>query len=235
MDLKAKLQDSLINSSFGTVNNELKQSIIQRSFLWTWIITTIVFLVAYYIVWMLKWWLVNPHQYMIAFWVSMIIGFWLVIAITWGYQKMKYPTLAILSILFALAEWVWLAGILSIYNAASIINAFAWAALLFLIMGVYWYITKTDLTKFWTILFVGLITLVILELINLFLYSSWLSMVLSWLWVLLFMWLTAWDLQTLKAMSETWDKRLELVFWISLYLDFINIFIMLLNLLWSNN
>jgi len=172
---------------------------------------------------------------MIAFWVSALAWLWLVVAITWGYQKMSYTTLSVLTIIFALAEWVWLAGILSTYGIASVINAFAWAALLFVVMWIYGYVTKTDLTKFWTILLVWLITLVILEVINIFIGSSQIDMILSWVWVLLFMWLTAWDLQILKMMADTWDRRLELVFWVSLYLDFINIFMMLLRLFGNNN
>ena len=235
MDLKAKLKDSLVSETGAVVPSEIVQSITQRSFLWTWAITAIVFAVAYYIVWMIKWWAIDPSQYMIAFWVSAIAWLWLVIAISWGYQKMNYATLSVLTIIFALAEWVWLAGILAAYNAASVINAFAGAALLFVIMWVYGYVTKTDLTKFWTILLVWLITLVILEVVNMFLWSSQLEMILSWVWVLLFMWLTAWDLQMLKMMAATWDRRLELVFWVSLYLDFINLFIMLLQLFGNRN
>ncbi len=235
MDLKAKLKDSLVSETGAVVPSEIVQSITQRSFLWTWAITAIVFAVAYYIVWMIKWWAIDPSQYMIAFWVSAFAWLWLVIAISWGYQKMNYATLSVLTIIFALAEWVWLAGILAAYNAASVINAFAGAALLFVIMWVYGYVTKTDLTKFWTILLVWLITLVILEVVNMFLWSSQLEMILSWVWVLLFMWLTAWDLQMLKMMAATWDRRLELVFWVSLYLDFINLFIMLLQLFGNRN
>jgi len=235
MDLKAKLKDSLISETWAVVPSEIVQSITQRAFLWTWWITAIVFAVAYYIVWMIKWWAIDPNQYIIAFWVSALAWLWLVVAISLWYQKMSYGTLSILTILFAIAEWVWLAGILSVYNASSVINAFAWAALLFVVMWVYGYVTKTDLTKFSSILFVWLITLIILELVNMFIGSSQLDMILSAVWVLLFMWITAWDLQMLKMMAATWDRRLELVFWVSLYLDFINIFLMLLRIFGSRN
>jgi len=235
MNLKAKLQDSLVNETWTLVSNEIAQSITQRAFLWTWWITAIVFAMAYYIVWMIKWGAIDPNQYMMAFWISIIIGLWLVFAITWWYQKMSYATLSFLTIIFAVAEWVWLAGILSVYNAASVINAFAWAALLFIVMWIYWYVTKTDLTKFWTILFVGLIALIILEVINMFIGSSQFEMILSAVWLLLFMWITAWDLQMLKMMAATWDRRLELVFWVSLYLDFINMFLELLKIFGNKN
>ena len=237
MDLKARLKDSLVNETWASVPSEIVQSIIQRAFLWTWVITFIVFAVAYYIVWMLKWPtpIISLTQYTVAFRVSALAWLWLVVAISWGYQKMSYATLSVLAIIFALAEWVWLAGILSAYGAASVINAFAWAALLFVVMWIYGYVTKTDLTKFWTILLAWLITLVILEVVNMFIGSSQLDMILSWVWVLLFMWLTAWDLQMLKLMAVTWDRRLELVFWVSLYLDFINLFLMILDFIGNRN
>ena len=235
MDLKAKLKDSLVSEVGAEVPSEIVQSITQRAFLWTWWITAIVFGVAYYIVWFIKWWVIDPHQYMIAFWVSALIWLGLVIAISWGYQKMSYATLSVLTILFALAEWVWLAGILSVYDAASVINAFAGAALLFIVMWIYGYVTKTDLTKFWTLLLVWLISLIILEVINIFIGSSQFEMILSAVWLLLFLGITAWDLQMLKIMASTWDRRLELVFWVSLYLDFINIFITLLQIFANKN
>ena len=235
MDLKARLKDSLVSETWAVVASEIVQSITQRAFLWTWGIIAIVFAVAYYIVWMIKWWVIDLNQYMIAFRISAVAWLWLVIAISWGYQKMSYATLSVLTIIFALAEWVWLAGVLSAYGAASVINAFAWAALLFVVMWIYGYVTKTDLTKFWTILLAWLITLVILEVVNMFIGSSQMDMILSWVWVLLFMWLTAWDLQMLKLMAVTWDRRLELVFWVSLYLDFINLFLMILDFIGNRN
>ena len=235
MDLKAKLKDSLASEVGAEVPSGIVQSITQRAFLWTWWITAIVFGVAYYIVWFIKWWVIDLHQYMIAFRVSALIWLGLVIAISWGYQKMNYATLSVLTILFALAEWVWLAGILSVYDAASVINAFAGAALLFIVMWIYGYVTKTDLTKFWTLLLVWLISLIILEVINIFIGSSQFEMILSAVWLLLFLGITAWDLQMLKIMASTWDRRLELVFWVSLYLDFINIFITLLQIFANKN
>jgi len=215
MDLKAKLKNSLIQKTqwWTIINNEIVQNIIQRTFLWTGWITAIVFAVAYYIVWMIQSWSINMGQYSTAFWISMILWLVLVVVISLGYQKMNYATVATLTLLFAGLEWVWLAWILSMYSAASVVNAFAGAALLFIVMWIYGYVTKTDLTKMGTILLVWLITLIILEVINMFIWSSQFEMILSAVWLLIFLWLTAWDLQMLKQMAETWDIRLEMVFW----------------------
>ena len=238
MDLKTKLKESLQEelSHQNIANNETIQWIIQRSFIWMWVITAIVFVIWYYIVWLIKSGQIEASQYKIAFWVSAILWLWLVFAITWWYEKMKYSTLSILAIIFSIVEWVWLAGVLAAYNAASVINAFAGAALLFIIMAVYGYVTKSDLTKLWTILLVWLIAIIVLSLINVFfIHSSWFDLVLSIVGLLIFLWLVAFDLQTLKLMAITWDKRLEIVFWVSLYLDFINIFLTLLRIFSSSD
>ena len=240
MDLKAKLKESLQSAQTGevlgqtmgiSVNNEVIQSIIQKSFLWLGIITFIVFAVGYYMVSLIKSWAITPTQYTIAFWASAILGLVLVFVISWFWQKFNYATLAILTVLFAILEGIGLSGILAVYSSASVINAFAGASLLFIIMALYGYFTKTDLTKLWTILLVWLITIIVLILINvLFIHSSEFDLVLSIIGLLIFLGLTAWDLQLLKQMAATWDKRLELVFGVSLYLDFINIFLELLHL-----
>lgn len=232
MDLKTKLKDqlnSVVNDSI--VNNETVQKIIANSFLWMWIITTIVFAVWYYMVYLVKTSSIDSNSYFIAFIASIIIGFVLVIVISWFYEKFNYTTLAILALLFAVSEWVGISWILASYSATDVINAFAAAAALFIIMAIYWYTTKSDLTKFGTILLVGLIALIIVEVINIFIGSSQLGMILSWIWILLFMWLVAWNLQVLKLMAASGDRRFEIVFGLSLYLDFINIFLEILKML----
>lgn len=236
MDLKTKLLDQLESTEWNIINNEIVQWIIQRAFLWTWGITFIVFAIWYYVVSLMKTWVINASQYTIAFWASAILWLIFVVAITWFYSKMKYSILAVLAILFAVVEWVWLAWVLYVYNASSVINAFAAAAVLFIVFAIYGYVTKTDLTKLWTLLFVWLIAVIILSLINMFLiHSSQFDMIISIIALVIFLGLTAWDLQMLKMMAQTWDKRLEIVFWISLYLDFINIFLELLKIFGSSN
>jgi len=238
MDLKAKLQDSINHElNYWTLaENEVVQNIIQKTFLWMWAITAIVFTVGYYVAWLIKSWAIEVSQFTIAFWISVALWFGLVIAISWFWQKMSYTTLSVLAILFAIAEWVWLTWVLAYYSTASIINAFAGAALLFIIMAIYGYVTKTDLTKFWTLFMVWLISIIILSLINVFfIHSSTFDLILSIVGLLLFLWIVAWNLQTLKLAAQTWDNRLEIVFWVSLFLDFINIFLYLLRIFGSSN
>jgi FtsH-binding integral membrane protein len=236
MGLKDKLTDSVASElqKWHVASEDLIQSIIQRTFLWLWWITLIVFVVWFYINWLIWSGLINMAQYTISFWISMWLWLLLVIAISWKYQSMNYLTLSILTILFAILEWVWLAWIFSAYEMPSIINAFAWAWMLFIIMWIYWYTTKTDLTKMWTIFIIWLVAIIILTLINVFfIHSSWFDLLLSIVWLIIFLWLVAWDLQLLKQMAQTGDRRLEIVFGVSLYLDFINIFLELLRIFWN--
>lgn len=234
MDLKAKLQESLSTVEFDA-NNETVQKIIANTFLWTWGITAIVFAVGYYMVYMIKTWAINMATYTGAFWISAIVWIALVFIISWWYEKFSYKTLAVLALLFAIAEGVWLGGILSMYSAASVINAFAGAAVIFLGMAFYGYTTKTDLTRLWVILFWWLIWIIVLSLINMFfVHSSGFDLVLSIVALVIFMWFTAWDLQILKLMAASGDRRFEIVFAIWLYLDFINIFLELLRIFGSS-
>ena len=210
-------------------NNETVQKIIQKTFLWMAVITFLVFAVGYYMVSLIKTGTISPSQYTIAFWASMIGWLVLVFVISWFWEKMNYATLAILAVLFWILEGGGLAWVLAMYSSASIINAFAGAGILFLIMALYGYFTKTDLTKLGTILLVGLIAIIVLSLINvLFIHSSGFDLVLSIVGLLIFLGLVAFELQTLKMAALTGDERLEIVFGISLYLDFINIFLELL-------
>ena len=240
LTLKEKLQqlwaDSMDKLHQTAANSDVVQSIIQRTFLWMAGITFIVFAVWYYMVSLMKTWAISPSQYTVAFWTSMIGGLALVFVISWFWEKMNYATLAILAVLFAILEGIGLSGVLAYYSAASVINAFAGAAVLFLVLALYGYFTKSDLTKFGTILVGGLIAMIILSLINiLFIHSSSFELVLSIVGLLIFLWLVAWDLQTLKIAALSGDKRLEIVFGISLYLDFINIFLELLRIFGSSD
>jgi len=236
MNLKSKLLDQIWSSQENIVNNEVVQDIIQKTFFWTWGITFIVFAVWYYIVSLIKNNIINVWEYMITFWISFILWLILIFVITWWYSKMNYMTVAILTLLFSIAEWVSLSWILYMYNAASVINAFAWAAILFIVLAIYGYVTKTDLTKLWSLLIVWLITIILLSIINIFfIHSNQLELILSIVWIVIFLWLTAYDIQILKTMAWSWDRRLEMVFWISLYLDFINIFLELLKIFGNKN
>ncbi|MBK7383426.1 MAG: Bax inhibitor-1/YccA family protein [Flavobacteriales bacterium] len=129
-----------------------------------------------------------------------------------------------------------LSSIFIIYQLGSIFSVFFMAAGIFAIMAVAGYTTKTDLTKLGSLLFIGLIGIIIASVINMFIGSSTMDYVVSILGVVIFTGLTAYDMQKLKRMGEQvvngteTAQKMALMGALSLYLDFINLFLMLLRL-----
>ena len=126
------------------------------------------------------------------------------------------------------------ATIFVVYNLGSIVSAFMGAAILFGVMSFYGYFTKKSLDSLGKWMFVGLITIVIASIINLFIGSSVAQMVISALAIVIFLGLTAWDTQRIREeLSVNTNPAAEVSGALSLYLNFINIFLNLLNLFGS--
>lgn len=125
-----------------------------------------------------------------------------------------------------------LAVIFAVYTMASIFSAFMGAAVLFGVMSFYGYFTKTNLDTVGKYAFVALIALIIVSLINLFIGSSVLQMVVSAIAIIVFLALTAYDTQSIREqlMDGGDSTSVEVLGALSLYLDFINLFINLLQL-----
>ena len=123
------------------------------------------------------------------------------------------------------------AVIFAVYTAMSIFNAFMGAGVLFGVMSFYGYFTKKDLSGLGQILFVGLIAIIIASLINIFIGSTVMQMVISAIAILIFLGLTAYDTQQIREMV-TYDSSpaVEVMGALQLYLDFINLFLNLLQL-----
>ena len=126
------------------------------------------------------------------------------------------------------------ATIFAVYTALSIVQAFLGAACLFLAMTLYGYTTKKDLTSVGSFMFVGLIGIIIASIINIFIGSTLMQMVISALAVIIFLGLTAYDTQKIREMVM-FDNRgnAEVTGALTLYLDFINLFLNLLQLFGS--
>jgi FtsH-binding integral membrane protein len=125
---------------------------------------------------------------------------------------------------------------LAMYTGESIANSFFMSAVFFGGMSLYGYVTKKDLTGVGSFMIVGLFAVIITSLVNLFLKSSGLQMGLSALTVIIFCGLTAYDVQKIKtfyseALDEETLKKRAIIGSLSLYLDFINLFLSLLRLL----
>ncbi len=123
------------------------------------------------------------------------------------------------------------ATIFAVFTAASIFSAFMSAAVLFAVMSFYGYFTKQSLDSLGKFLFVGLIAIIIASIINIFIGSTVMQMVISAIAVLVFLGLTAYDTQKIREMV-TYDSSdaVEVMGALSLYLDFINLFLSLLQL-----
>jgi FtsH-binding integral membrane protein len=132
---------------------------------------------------------------------------------------------------FAALMGLSMATIFVVYTLGSIINAFFGAAVLFGTMSLYGYFTKQSLDSWGKFLFVGLIAIVIASIINVFVGSSVAQMVISALAIIIFLGLTAYDTQRIReTVSEETHAATEVMGALSLYLNFINIFISLLQL-----
>jgi FtsH-binding integral membrane protein len=123
------------------------------------------------------------------------------------------------------------ATIFAVYNMGSIVSAFFSASILFFTMSAYGYFTKKSLDSLGKFLFVGLIAIVVASIVNIFIGSTVTQMVISALAVIIFTGLTAYDTQKIREMIMYEDQdNVEVIGALTLYLDFINIFLSLLQL-----
>jgi FtsH-binding integral membrane protein len=137
---------------------------------------------------------------------------------------------------FAALMGLCFSSIFIVYNLGSIISAFMSAAVLFCVMSFYGYFTKKNLDNLGKWLFVGLISIIIAAIINLFIGSTVAEMVISTLAIVIFMGLTAWDTQRIREeLSYSTTASAEVRGALSLYMNYINIFLNLLNLFGSKN
>ena len=162
------------------------------------------------------------------------IGF--VLLMSFGFNRLSYVTLLILFLFYAATMGASLSFIFLIYTSESIFNIFIIAALMFGSMGLFGYYTKTDLTKTGSFFVMALVGIIIASLINMFLKSDSLSYIISFISVVVFCGLTAWDIQKLKHLNEDSEidlqtkSKLGILGALTLYLDFINLFLSLLRL-----
>lgn len=160
----------------------------------------------------------------------------LVILLTARLQKLSLTTATLVFVLFAVINGVTLSSIFVIYTMASIAQTFFICSATFGVMAVYGYTTKRDLSSMGKLLFMALIGLIITTVVNIFMRSSGLNMAISYIGVLVFVGLTAWDTQKIKLMLANAEdmgegaQKIALIGALSLYLDFINLFIYLLRI-----
>ena len=153
-----------------------------------------------------------------------------VMAMSMGINKMSLPVLIGTFVAYSIVNGISFSFIFFIYNIGSIYKVFLSTAALFAIMAIAGYTTKTDLTKLGSLLMIGLIGIVIASLINFFMHSAQMDYIISILGVIIFTGLTAYDVQKIKNIGEqagdsTEARKYGIMGALTLYLDFINLFI----------
>ena len=168
-------------------------------------------------------------------WVVMLAPLGIVLYMSFGIRKMSAAKAQTTFWVFAALMGASLASIFLVYTGQSITRVFFITSGTFGAMSIYGYTTKRDLTKLGSFLMMGLIGIIIASIVNIFLKSSMMYFVISIIGVLIFVGLTAYDTQKIKNMyfasddSETMGKK-AVMGALTLYLDFINLFIMILRL-----
>lgn len=172
-------------------------------------------------------------------WLVMFAPIGFVMLMSFGYQRLSAPAMALFFIAYAAVTGISLSFILLAYTAGSVVTCFLSAAAMFAVMAVMGYTTSKDLTSFGRILIMGLIGIIIASLINFFLNSPAIDYIISLVGVAVFTGLTAYDVQKLKRISIGLEydgmgtasvRKLSILGALTLYLDFINLFLMLLRL-----
>jgi FtsH-binding integral membrane protein len=165
-------------------------------------------------------------------WIVMFAPLVAIIGLTFASENLGKGGLQVFLHSFAALMGLSFAVIFAVFTMGSIVTAFMGAAVLFGTMSAYGYFTKKDLSSMGQMMFVGLIAIIIASVINIFIGSTVMQMVISALAIIIFMGLTAYDTQeireTVSVDSET--GREEVLGALTLYMDFINLFLNLLQL-----
>ncbi len=177
----------------------------------------------------------------VVMWGIIIAEFGLVIYISARLEKLSLSTATTLFALYSILNGVMLSSIFLLYSTAIISKVFFITAGTFGVTALYGYATKKDLSSLGNILFMALIGLVIATVVNVFMKSAMFDLILSYIGVIIFVGLTAWDSQKIKHMmmvqqdADESAQKLALIGALSLYLDFINLFLYLLRIFGRSN
>lgn len=158
----------------------------------------------------------------------------LVFAISAGVEKFNTVITSLLFLIYSIANGFFFGLIFSVYTSQSVIATFGVASITFIIMAMYGYATKQDLTKFGNLAIAGLIGFIVASVINLFVVSETLYWIITYFGIGIFIVLIAYDTQKIKSLVENSvsvpSTSIAIRGALSLYLDFINLFILLLRI-----
>jgi uncharacterized protein len=171
------------------------------------------------------------------FWILLIGELVMVFGLTLLIRRMSATVATLVFFVYAALNGVTLSLIFLVYTDASITSTFLVTAATFGAMSIYGYFTKRDLTVFRSFLIMGLIGFVIASIVNLFLNSTTVYWIITYIGILIFVGLTAYDTQKLKRLasggfaSGEMERKASILGALTLYLDFINLFLLLLRVL----
>lgn len=215
------------------INSENKMSnFFSKVYLWMFIGLLISGAVAYY---------TSITESMLKFvyggftWI-LLLELVVVIAFSTLRRKVSPEVAKVLFVIYSAISGLTLSSIFIVYEIASIGMVFISAAVMFGLLAAYGYITKNDLSSFGKILIFALLAIIVMSIINMFVGNSTFGIVISIISIVIFLGLTAWDMQALKTMynyylnDEQELNKIAIYGALDLYLDFINIFLQLLNL-----
>ena len=167
-------------------------------------------------------------------WVVIFAPLLAILAFSFASEKFSKSGLQLFLHGFAALMGLSMATIFAVYTMGSIVSAFMGAAILFGVMSGYGYFTKRDLTSIGQFMIIGLIAIIIASIVNIFIGSTVMQMVISAIAIIIFLGLTAYDTQKIREMVSVDNTgREEVIGALTLYMDFINLFINLLQLFGS--
>lgn len=177
-------------------------------------------------------------QNSLLFWGILIAELGVVWYLSARIHRISFTSATLLFILYSILNGATLSMIFLIYTMSSIATTFFVTAGTFGVMALFGHVTKKDLTRLGSLCFMGIIGIIIASLVNIFLQNSMMEMIISYIGVLLFVGLTAYDSQKIKRLlmqdgveiNET-TQKIALLGAMTLYLDFINLFLYLLRIL----
>ena len=175
----------------------------------------------------------------IVFWGLVIGELALVFGLSAAINRLSLTTATLMFVLYSVLNGATMSFIFLAYTASSITNVFFITAGTFAVMALFGYFTKTDLTSWGKILMMALVGIIIASIVNVFTKSEGLAVILNYLGVLVFVGLTAYDSQKIREMLQQAPdagegaQKVALLGALSLYLDFINLFLYLLRILGS--
>ena len=226
------------NTLVKSIANRTAQTALFRSvYVWMTLALAITGFVALYVA--KSYTLINAMaQNSMMFWILLIAEVGLVMFLSARIHRISFTTATILFILYSVLNGVTMSVLFMVYTMSSIATTFFVTAGTFGATALYGYVTKKDLTRIGSLCIMGVIGLIIASLVNLFLQNSMMDLIISYIGVLLFVGLTAYDSQKIKQLLSGDDvevnettQKIALMGSLTLYLDFINLFIYLLRIL----